>query len=826
MEHQPQSLHRRKSSKETDENAVIILPPPPPPPPPSVVPTTSNVNGLTNGSTKHAFPSPLLAAPPAPRNRVRSTPVGHSRSMSTASATMPSQPMGPFRNSFSMNRHQNGISNGLGLPPTSPFKSSFQLGPAPPGHGHARTRSVSAFAPPSPSPLSASFPVSASANDAISTSSGTPTTHVFPTSASAPEQSPTIPAASPISLGFPPKNSRRHSRLHSRNLSVFFPRPGSLPHTAIAEDGTQEFELGLNDTKDEEAPVSDIPSAEPNVSWKNGRHMSSSSSLRPPLTPLGIGFTFGSRPPPPTSSSSATSSPIEVNGNLPVPPPMRGPSLSSSSTSSISSRRGHHHKHSLSHNFFSFLEPGANGHLVSPSEELHTQPTPTPVSPWTKLPPLSDPDDTKPVLERVEGDVSPPPGSSPVDVIMPGERSQLGLGLDEEETRAYADHMGSDRAARAVSLGQFMLGAWLWVVGQQVGSLGCTGLGYWVVFDALGVGIGKVLPGRWLTLRRGTKEGGREKVRRPYGNARVETVMMFVQAVYLMFSSVYVCKETVEHVLLSAGSGGAAADGHHHHHQVDADEGVLGISFPIILLFITLISLIGTAVFYDNHARLVNVTDNRIPSLSALIRSLSTSSQRVYHEPPPTTLSGIILSNPYIASPMLFSSAILFVALCMPPSQHQTCDLLIAAVITVITFNLAYRACTVLGTVLLQTAPARGLSGGKMESFLRAMRDVERHPQVLHLPAPHIWQVAPTGPSDKRIYSGNGIGRGSQANSLVVTMELHVKHDLGDDDVLKLTRWAWERCMIALGGSDAVEKSRDGCEGDGGPEVTVGVVRG
>ena len=43
---------------------------------------------------------------------------------------------------------------------------------------------------------------------------------------------------------------------------------------------------------------------------------------------------------------------------------------------------------------------------------------------------------------------------------------------------------------------------------------------------------------------------------------RVETVLMFAQAVYLLFSSVYVCKESVEHLLLSAGAG----EGHHHHH--------------------------------------------------------------------------------------------------------------------------------------------------------------------------------------------------------------------------------------------------------------------
>ena len=42
-------------------------------------------------------------------------------------------------------------------------------------------------------------------------------------------------------------------------------------------------------------------------------------------------------------------------------------------------------------------------------------------------------------------------------------------------------------------------------------------------------------------------------------NARVETVALFAQVVFLMFSAVYVFKEALEHLLLSAG------DGHHHH---------------------------------------------------------------------------------------------------------------------------------------------------------------------------------------------------------------------------------------------------------------------
>ena len=56
--------------------------------------------------------------------------------------------------------------------------------------------------------------------------------------------------------------------------------------------------------------------------------------------------------------------------------------------------------------------------------------------------------------------------------------------------------------------------------------------------------------------------------------------------------------------------------------------------------------------------------------------------------------------------------------------HYRKFDLVLAAVETVVTFNVAYRASVVLGTVLLQTSPERGLSGGQMEAFLRAMKEV------------------------------------------------------------------------------------------------------
>jgi len=75
---------------------------------------------------------------------------------------------------------------------------------------------------------------------------------------------------------------------------------------------------------------------------------------------------------------------------------------------------------------------------------------------------------------------------------------------------------------------------------------------------------------------------------------------------------------------------------------------------------------------------------------------------------------------------------------------YRTFDRVLAAFETVMTFQVAYGASVVLGSVLLQTSPERGLSGGQMEAFLRTMKDVERQPQVLHLPAPHIWQLTPS----------------------------------------------------------------------------------
>ena len=65
-------------------------------------------------------------------------------------------------------------------------------------------------------------------------------------------------------------------------------------------------------------------------------------------------------------------------------------------------------------------------------------------------------------------------------------------------------------------------------------------------------------------------------------------------------------------------------------------------------------------------------------------------------------------------------------------AQHRAADLVLASIIAGLTFKVAYRASVVLGTVLLQTSPPRGLTSGKMEAFLRAMREVRLYDLPLY----------------------------------------------------------------------------------------------
>jgi hypothetical protein len=146
------------------------------------------------------------------------------------------------------------------------------------------------------------------------------------------------------------------------------------------------------------------------------------NTTRAPITPLGQGFTFGAKPP----------------SSYPTPELMTTPRSASSTTS----KRGHHHEHehSLSSNFFSFLDLG----LVDAHEDdLHTQPTPISVSHWRPI--------------------STIPAASATSV-------QSGFNIsvqDPGDAEHFEELENISSAALAASITQFMLGAYLWVTGEQ-----------------------------------------------------------------------------------------------------------------------------------------------------------------------------------------------------------------------------------------------------------------------------------------------------------------------------------------------------------------------
>jgi len=404
------SVHRRKSSKEEDENLVIA---------PNGLPRTDGslmVEGMES-----------LGDLPLRSRRAVSGP-----SASPLPLSHPSQPpsTGPLRTGLGLPQTKGYAHSASGLRPTLSTPAHLHL------HGgtHSRTRSISSgpFTPTSPSPLSMSFP---SQHIPSSTTNGRINSHHQPSLNGA------DPPPSPSASSHP----RRHSRLHSRNLSIFFPQPGSLPHSTIAEDGTQELEIAPPSEDSSVAGVP-MPSASPTISRSTQK--------------FGEGFTFGARPP-----SSVNGGPL-VNGHSPLP---------------RTSRRGHHHKHSLSHNFFSFLEPGSTG-LGAQTQSAGPSTVPFPHQPSDSPSPISP--------------------------------------LSDSSTSPFS-HLHDDSlplGATVASLWQFALGAWLWITGQGIGSLACTGLGYWVVFDAIGVALSRVLP---VYLLRPVLNG---PMRRPFGCAPLRTM--------------------------------------------------------------------------------------------------------------------------------------------------------------------------------------------------------------------------------------------------------------------------------------------------------------
>ena len=106
------------------------------------------------------------------------------------------------------------------------------------------------------------------------------------------------------------------------------------------------------------------------------------------------------------------------------------------------------------------------------------------------------------------------------------------------------------------------------------------------------------------------------------------------------------------------------------------------LNFPIFMTFTAFVSVLGTATLFNNNSKIVNSTFCPLCQINQLWLFLVTGnwislSHSFFHpfksswssrkESFPSTRLGIIFSNPFIASPLLFCTLILSVALFVHP---------------------------------------------------------------------------------------------------------------------------------------------------------------
>lgn len=680
-----------------------------------------------------------------------------------------------------------------------------------------------------------------------------------------------------------PSNGRKHSRIHSRNLSIFFPRPGTTAVSSIAEDGAQEIETPID-----EAPVSTIPST---ASSHRTTHSTTAISTPPPppssRSQLGGGFKFGSRPPPRGESG------ISEGQEGPASVPMTTNGITQNTTSS---RRGHHHRHSLSHSFFSFMEPGsspgsANNHRRQGSNITLNITNPSPTSPTHTNGSLSIAGSGPPSASGW-GPISPFPHSAasaafPPAQLLPPKRTvsfqpaALPSPSTQRSSSIFHKLLALPREMRNALIFGFVegaLGCALWVLAQHYESLACTGMAYWIAFDAFGVGIG--VYGKMIEAG-----AGQGSLRLPYGCVFRELFgfLLIILAVPSERKRLrYLHKLSICSFLQCTSAKRLWSTLFYQQGMLDITTTILQgktfslprmstlpicqifpdnsprLNYPSTFLWLSFITLSLSSTLHKTNHAILSASRISLPSPRAIYRLFTSPSPSP--NTPLRTSSSLLLSNPYTLFPLACTLFLLLLStLPLRPEALRKADMLLAGIEALGTAYLAWPACHTLGAVLLQTAPSRAsppdsspketltVAKGTMEAFLRTMKEIERHPLVLHLPAPHVWQLSPAisvhpnseskqeedfrprlagagngharmlshSPSFARLRGGGG-GSGSGvkmgSGKVIVALELHVSKELEDVECLELTRWAWQRCVAALG------------QGEEG--VTVGIVRG
>ncbi|KAJ9125411.1 hypothetical protein QFC22_000371 [Naganishia vaughanmartiniae] len=391
---------------------------------------------------------------------------------------------------------------------------------------------------------------------------------------------------------------------------------------------------------------------------------------------------------------------------------------------------------------------------------------------------------------------------------------------------------------------ELFLGVSLWVDGQLHGNVSMTGLGYMLVFDAMGLFL-QVWGGR---LTNGV--AAQSTIANPFGAYRRESLYYFVQAIFLLFAATYIAKESLEHMLMTGEHG---SETQHHGHASHREHGAILLHGAAVnaahghrphnsisMLLIASVSSIISGAVLQNHAKLVEAVGPLLLTSSKGV-ALVTNAYKLH--PMLGRCFERYLDNPFSSAVSACCIAAMLVQAFVPVGQVDLAEKALALAETILAFWLAYPASVAFGKVLLQTAPPQDAL--QVLAIKKAIREIEAHPAVTRVSRPHIWQLTPCNPRNTMLpvapsrpkpisratshynrteRSETHQRRHSNAagsSILVANIAVHLRADLEARKVTEVTRLAYDAIDNAIG----TRKSKDKWA-TGGGELSVMVMRG
>ena len=341
---------------------------------------------------------------------------------------------------------------------------------------------------------------------------------------------------------------------------------------------------------------------------------------------------------------------------------------------------------------------------------------------------------------------------------------------------------------------------------------------------------------------------------------RLLALLYFAQSLFLGYAAVCIAKEAIEQVLLGAGAHDHGLGGGHGHGEMGGHHEERG--FPHFLLACATIAATFSGAVLGNHSSLVDGESAAVFTTGVLIAAVGP-----LFLPARFVKLGLVqrfnsvLANPFSLTVIMSSACILLGSWTVPGydmivplttklirrSGLQSLDSSLSLILTILVCALTYPSTLAFGHVLLQTAPAP--SSQQMTSLRKSVRDVEGDRRVLGMGTTRCWaistglsfadqdippsrpgsisaapsrraswsssiyspQLSPSPTSEKPSFNFGGHDEGVP---VVVTVTVHVAEDLGDRDVLEVTKDAWNRVSAVVGADSEVSVCvRRGWEG-------------